>query len=106
LLPNLDRRTAAARRFKDIIGAVLADQGGPDRCSESRLQLARRLAGVAVLAEGLESRLANGEDISIPDYTGLCNALARLTQRLGINRIAKDISPTLSQYLSQAEPAE
>ena len=58
LLPDIDGRSAIARRFKDITSGILADQGGADQCSESRLQSVRRFAAAAVLAEQLESRLA------------------------------------------------
>jgi hypothetical protein len=67
LLPDLDGRSAMARRFKDITSAVLTDQGGADQCSESRLQLVRRFAAAAVLAERMEARLANGEEINIAE---------------------------------------
>jgi hypothetical protein len=100
LLPNLDGRTAMARRFKDITSAVLTDQGGADQCSESRLQLVRRFAAAAVLAEQMEARLANGEQIDIAQHGLLCSTLVRIAQRIGINRVARDVSPTLAEYLA------
>jgi hypothetical protein len=99
LLPDIDGRSAIARRFKDITSGILADQGGADQCSESRLQLVRRFAAAAVLAEQLESRLANGEQIDIQEHALLCSTLARLASRIGIDRRAKNITPTLSDYL-------
>jgi hypothetical protein len=36
-LPNLDGRSASARRFRDQIKVFVADMGGLDRCSEIRL---------------------------------------------------------------------
>ena len=50
LLPNVDGRSLVARRYRDISGAIIVDQGGIDQCSESRLQLIRRFAAAAVLA--------------------------------------------------------
>jgi hypothetical protein len=82
-----------ARRFKDITSGILADQGGADQCSESRLQLVRRFAAAAVLAEQLESRLANGEQIDIQEHALLCSTLARLASRIGIERRARDVTP-------------
>ena len=38
MLPDVDGRSAMARRFKDISSAILADQGGAEQCSETRLQ--------------------------------------------------------------------
>jgi hypothetical protein len=101
LLPDIDGRSAMARRFKDITGAVLADQGGADQCSESRLQLVRRFAAAAVLAEQMESRIANGEQINIAEHAQLCSTLVRIAQRIGLNRVPRDVSPTLSDYLQQ-----
>src|SRR5215471_14249443 len=91
VLPDIDGRSAMARRFKDIMSAVLTDQGGADQCSESRLQLVRRFAAAAVLAERMEARLANGEEINIAEHGLLCSTLVRIAQRIGINRVPKTI---------------
>jgi hypothetical protein len=93
LLPDIDGRSAIARRFKDIAHGILADQGGADQCSECRLQLVRRFAAAAVLAEQMESRLANGEQIDIQEHALLCSTLTRLAQRIGIERRARDVTP-------------
>jgi hypothetical protein len=99
LLPDLDGRSAMARRFKDITSAILIDQGGPDACSESRLQLVRRFAAAAVLAEQMESRIANGEEINIAEHAQLCSTLVRIAQRIGLNRRLKNVTPHLHDYL-------
>src|SRR5262249_22641468 len=103
LLPDIDGRSAAARRFKDITAAVLVDQGGRDLCSESRVQLVRRFAAAAVLAEQMESALGRGEQIDIAQHALLCSTLVRIAQRIGIDRRAKNITPSLSDYLSAAD---
>jgi hypothetical protein len=101
LLPHLDGRSATARRYRDITGAILTDQGGADQCSESRLQLVRRFAAAAVLAEQMEARLAKGEEINIAEHGLLCSTLVRIAQRIGINRVPK-IVPSLHDYLEAA----
>ena len=98
LLPDVDGRGAIARRFKDITSAIIADQGGADQCSESRLQLIRRFAAAAVIAEQMESRLANGEQIDIQEHALLCSTLTRLAQRIGIERRQRDVTPDPLQY--------
>ena len=98
LLPGVDQRTAIARRFRDIAAAILADQAGRDQCSEARLQLIRRFAASATLAEQLESKFANGEEIDVAQHALLCSTLTRLAQRIGIDRRSKNIVPTLSDY--------
>jgi hypothetical protein len=102
VLPNVDGRSLIARRYRDISGAIIVDQGGLDRCSESRLQLIRRFAAAAVLAEQLESRLANGEQVDINEHATLSSTLVRLASRIGIDRVPKDVTPSLRDIL-QAE---
>jgi hypothetical protein len=99
LLPDLDGRSAGARRFRDLVGQIVTDQGGLDLMSESRIQLVKRFAAACVLAERMESRLANGDAIDIAEHALLCSTLARISIRIGIDRIARDVTPTLSQVL-------
>ena len=99
LLPGIDGRSPTARRYRDIVAALATDQGGADRLSEARVQLIRRFAAAAVLAEGMEARLVSGEAIDIAEHALLCSTLVRVAQKIGINRIPKNVTPTLSQYL-------
>jgi hypothetical protein len=98
-LPGVDGRSAQARRFKDITAQIVADQAGLSECSEARLQLIRRFAASAVLAEELEAKLAKGEEIDVAQHSLLCSTLTRLAQRIGIDRRSKIIGSTLSDFL-------
>jgi|SRR5262249_8412502 len=99
-LPGVDGRTEMARRFRDIASQIVNDQGGLDVMSESRLQLIRRFAAAACIAEQMEARLANGGDIDINEHALLCSSLVRLGQRIGIDRRAKNITPTVADYIA------
>ena len=101
VLPDVDGRSVIARRYRDITRAIFVDQGGLDRCSESRQQLIRRFAAAAVIAEQMESKLANGEQIDISEHALLCSTLTRLAQRIGIDRVALDLTPSLSDLLRE-----
>jgi hypothetical protein len=90
ILPDCDGRSVIARRYRDISSAIVQDQGGPEHCSESRLQLIRRFAACAVLAEQMESRLANGEEINIAEHCQLSSTMVRIAHRIGIERIPRD----------------
>jgi hypothetical protein len=105
-LPDVDGRSLVARRYRDIANAILVDQGGVEQCSESRKQLIRRFSAAAVLAEQLEARLANGETIDITQHALLVSSLVRIARQIGVNRVAKDITPSLDQYLAHREAAE
>jgi hypothetical protein len=96
VLPDIDGRSVIARRYRDISSALASDH--PDH-SEVMTQLIRRFAAAAVLAEQLEAQLARGEKINITEHALLCSTLTRLASRIGIDRTARDVSPTLSDFL-------
>ena len=52
--------SAAARRFADILGAVVSDLGGADQLSEGQRQLARRAASLSLACERLEAVICGG----------------------------------------------
>jgi hypothetical protein len=99
LLAGVDGRTLVARRFRDLVSQITSDQGGAGQLAEARLQLIRRFSAAAVIAESMEARLANGEAIDIAEHALLCSTLVRLSARIGINRTAREIVPSLAQYL-------
>jgi hypothetical protein len=101
LLPNVDGRSLIARRYRDIVSAIASDQGGADRLSETRLQLIRRFAAAACLAEQLEARLARGEQIDIQEHSLIVSTMVRVAQRIGVDRVPRDVAPSLAEYLKQ-----
>ena len=106
LVADLDMRTPTGRRFRDIIRQVVADHGGIERCSETRLQLIRRFAATAVVAEMLEAKLVVGASLNIEKHTLLCATLTRIAKLIGIERRAKEVVPTLEAYLEQTYGTE
>jgi hypothetical protein len=105
VLPGVDGRSEIARRFFDISQALISDSAGLDRCSEARLQLIRRFAAAAVMAEQMEAQLARGKLIDVGEHAQLSSTLVRLASRIGINRKAREIVPSLAQYVDQDEGA-
>ena len=76
---------------------------------QSRLQLIRRFSAAACLAEQLEAKLANGAEISIAEHALLTSSMVRVAQRIGIDRLPKNIAPNLRDYLeatTEPEPQE
>jgi hypothetical protein len=107
-IPRVDGRRWIAKRYREIAAAIFQDQGGVDRCSESRKQLIRRFAAAAVLAEELEVQLARGEEVDVAKHALLCSTLVRIAQRTGLHRLPRDIVPSLTEYLDakSAEPED
>jgi hypothetical protein len=103
LLPKIhDGRVAQARRFRDLVRAFISDQGGDENCSEVKIGLARRLAAATVLSEEIEGKVVNGEAISVADFCQLASTTVRLATRLGVERVPRDVGPSLRDYLKQA----
>jgi hypothetical protein len=100
LLPGLDGRSSAARRFRDLVSAFIQDQGGLDQCSEIKLGLLRRLAATTVQSELLEAQMVNGEPVDIATLCTLASTAMRLSVRLGLERQAKPIE-SLQAYLTR-----
>ena len=71
-----------------------------DRCSQIKLGLVRRLAATTVQAEMLEARMVNGEAIDIATLCTLASTTVRISQRLGLERRARNVTPSLNQYLA------
>src|SRR5262249_10979960 len=70
------------------------------RISEVKVQLARRFTVSSVMAEDLERRHVNGEEIDIERHALLSSTSLRLGGRLGLERVPKDVTPSLSEYLA------
>jgi hypothetical protein len=101
LLPMVDGRSAAARRFKDLVEDIAADLGGKDHLSEGQRQLIRRAAMLSAESERMEALAARGEaEFDIDLYGMHCDRLGRLFGRLGLERRSKDVTPDLRSYLA------
>jgi hypothetical protein len=58
------------------------------------------------LAEQLEARLARGEQIDIQEHALLVSTMVRVAQRIGVDRVPRDVVPCLAEYLHQGRPSE
>ena len=99
MLAGVDGRSMRARRYRDLCRAIFIDQGGEDRLSETRKQLIRRFASLGVQAEELEARLVRGETVDLGAQSVIASTMVRIASRIGINRMPKNITPGLRDYL-------
>ena len=102
----VDMRTTKARRFRDLVEQIASDLGGNDLLSEAQRQLIRRCATLSAHCEEIEAGFVRGEEIDIELYGQLTNILGRALSRLGLKRVARDITPQLDQYLNDKNGAE
>jgi hypothetical protein len=90
---------AIARRYKDILGAIISDLGGLDVMSEAQKQLSRRAATLGLMAESMEADAVNGKEFNPDIFGSLCDRQGRLLQRLGLSRLARDVGSSLRDYV-------
>ncbi len=103
ILAGIDGRSLKARRYRDIMAAMISDQGGLTGLSEARLQLCRRFAAQSLLAEDIEACLANGGEVRVEEHAMISSTLVRLASRLGIDRRVRRIVPDLEDYLERGK---
>jgi hypothetical protein len=99
ILPGVDQRSRIARRYRDLVHQITADQGGTDLCSESRIQLIRRFAAASCIAESFEAKLVAGEDINLAEFAQLSSTLVRLTNHLGLERVPRVVNRLVGEVI-------
>src|ERR671914_535515 len=85
-LDDLDHRTHAARRARDLVGSLVSDLGGPTAVTAAMMQLTQRAALLGAYLEDIETRWVKSEQIPIQDYLAGANTQRRLLMTLGLER--------------------
>jgi len=101
LTDGIDGRSSAARRYRDICGALHTHLGGDDMISEPRKLLVRRAAGLVVWLEIAEGRLviSDGEDFDVALHSTATNSLRRILVDLGLDPSLRDVTPDFRNIL-------
>lgn len=103
ILPGVDGRTAWPRRLRDLMGLHLADLGGDDAVSEAERSIVRRAATLTVELERMETVFAlagEAQPEQIDLYQRTANSLRRLLEAVGLERRARNITPTVEAYVA------
>jgi hypothetical protein len=95
---HLDGRTRARRQFDAIASEIAADLGGEDQLSTIQKHLVEAFAGVAVNVHDLNARLMLGQQIDVAEHAHAISTMVRVATRIGVRRIARDVT-TLSEVL-------
>jgi hypothetical protein len=109
LLPGVDGRSAWIRRCKDLIAEHLVDFGGEDNASAAERSIIRRACVLTVELEQLEAKFASAGQSSTEDldlYQRTAGGLRRLLEAIGIQRRPRDVTPTLTEYLTSTSDVE
>jgi hypothetical protein len=98
VLDGVDGRTAPMRRYRDVLAELITDSGGDP--SGAQQAIARRAATLIVVCEQAERELLAGGVLDLAEFTTACNSLRRLLSDLGLERRARDITPSLASYIA------
>jgi hypothetical protein len=101
-----DGRGPWARRLRDIIALHVTDQGGPDAISEAKCSLIRRAGALTVELERIEAKFATGTagENDFGAYVTGTNSLRRVLEAIGLDRVARNVTPDLRTYLAEPAP--
>jgi hypothetical protein len=102
LLANVDGRTAAARRYRDLAIWLADDLGGAASLTEAQRALVRQAAAMIVQSEKLQGEVLRGEVVDCEQLTRLANAATRILSRLGLKRTVRHTPSRLDAMLNGA----
>lgn len=93
-----DSNSAWSRRYRDLIAGHASDLGGRDTLSAAQLSLVRRASAIECELELMEGLLSKGEQVDLDTFTRSTSHLRRILETLGIERRARNITPSLEAY--------
>jgi hypothetical protein len=99
LLYGIDGRSAAARRYRDLISDLIREHGGAKAMSTVDLGLIRQAAAITLQAELLQARIVRGEVVSADELIRLSSEARRILSSLR-KRVPPVRPPTLAEYLT------
>lgn len=98
-LADLDGRTAAAKKARDLVAGLISDLGGIDNVSVAERELVRRAAVLTTVCQDNEVAILTGATVDLPMHLAAINALRRLFETVGLQRRARDVTPPLREQL-------
>jgi hypothetical protein len=90
-------------KFDAIASGIADDLGGNERLSTVQKHLVEAFAGVALAVNDLNARLLLGEEIDIVEQSQAVSTMVRVAQRIGISRVARDVTPSLADIMRGTE---
>lgn len=99
-LSDLDARTAAYQRFRELVASYSTDLGGD--LTTAKAAIVQRVVSLQVWCESIEVAYAETGDLNIAAFTTATNALRRLLADIGLERRSRDVTPTLDAYVAAA----
>ena len=100
-ISDLDGRTGAAKRVRELVRAIESDLGGSDHLSATQRQLVQRAAVMSAIAEDFEVRWASGQPVDVGTHVTLINSLRRVYETVDLERRSRDVTMDLATYVRE-----
>jgi hypothetical protein len=101
---DVDHRSAWVRRLRDLIQGHIADAGGIDLLSTAEQSIVRRASMLELQMEMLETAFAANDGMATSHqlllYQWTANSTRRLLESVGLKRHARDVTPSLNEYMA------
>lgn len=98
-LADIDKRTAAYARFKELVAGYTSDLGGDEALTTAHRAIIQRAVSLQIWCEDCEAGYATTGELDISSFTTATNALRRLLADIGLERRQRDVTPDLSDYI-------
>lgn len=95
-----DSQSVWARRRRDLEDLISDDLGGASVLTEIQRGLVATAATLRVELEALEGKLSEGGAVDLDGYARVASHYRRICETLGLERIARDVSPDIKSYLA------
>jgi hypothetical protein len=102
---QLDGRTNAAKIYDRLVANIQNDLGGREALSTVKAALVEAFAGAYVTVNNLNTRMLLGQAIDLGQHAQAVSAMVRVASRLGIERVARNITPSVRDYIASINEA-
>ena len=104
----LEKSSGAARFFQRMIRDIESDLSGRRNLSRIEGELVRAFAGTTTTLQYLNLQIAIGEpsEVDLTGYATIASTMLRIGSRLGLQRRAVELVPSLDEYLSVVADTE
>lgn len=99
-LDDLDRRTRAAQATFELRDQIAKDLGGIDRLSAMQREIVDGAALLGAMIKDAGATYLSGDPVDLGEFMALTNAQRRLLADIGLERRAKDVTPTLRDIIA------
>ena len=100
-ISDIDGRTKARKQADAALSSLVEDLGGEQHLSTSRRLLAQHAAVLHAMAEDQAARFLQGEAVDVSGYSTLTNSLRRLLETIGLDRVPRNVTPALREYMDR-----